>query len=122
MTNATSGAGGEGLNSVIKLVRVGGVIVSYGATAGAPSNLALAPMFLKNVELRGSTMGSPDDFDGLMQVVNQTKLIPSLDSVFGFDKFDAALEVMRRGGQFGKIVLDHTNNNKQQQQYPNAAL
>jgi zinc-binding alcohol dehydrogenase/oxidoreductase len=60
------------------------------------------------LDLAGTAMGSPEDFDGLLNLVNSKRIIPVVDQVFPFDQFPSALEKMRKGGQFGKLVLDHS--------------
>ncbi len=62
--------GGEGLNGLIKLVALGGRIVSYGATAGRVPSLDIHRLFLKNAALVGSTMGSPREFRAMLRWVH----------------------------------------------------
>ena len=52
-------------------------------------------------------MGSPEDFDGLLALVSAKKIIPVVDEIFPFPDFPKALDKMRTGGQFGKLVLSH---------------
>ncbi|KAL8653593.1 MAG: hypothetical protein Q9226_003787 [Calogaya cf. arnoldii] len=51
------GAGGDIVDSTWKLVKLGGVIVSYSITSMAQPNLPMQAV-MKNTKLRGSTMGS----------------------------------------------------------------
>ena len=57
----------------------------------------------------GSTMGSNDDFRGMLSAVSAVKLKPVVDSVFPLDKFREAMARMEQGAQFGKIVLKIAN-------------
>lgn len=100
------GAGGD-LSVLMRLTDGGCRVVSYGSTAGSQSQLILPQLFLNNVELRGTAMGSPHDFDGLLRLMNETKLKPVVDETFDFKDFPKALAKMQRGGQFGKLVLMH---------------
>jgi len=52
-------------------------------------------------------MGSPEDFDGLLALVNAKRIVPVVDEIFPLEKFHHALDKMRKGGQFGKLVLSH---------------
>ena len=105
------GAGGDGLSEVIRVMSGGGRIVSYGSTAG-PANLNLAPLFLNNLELCGTAMGSPRDFQGMLALVNAKRIVPLVDQVFRLRDFPLALDKMRAGGQLGKLVLDHEDSSK----------
>eukprot|EP00127_Corallochytrium_limacisporum_P002047 Clim_evm35s99 gene=Clim_evmTU35s99 len=99
------GSAGEGLNAYVRLVRVGGKIVSYGVTAGVPKNFGVAPMFLKNVDLCGTAMGSPEEMAALVSLVKRAKIVPVIDSVEPFEKLDKQFAKMRAADQFGKLVV-----------------
>jgi len=98
-------AGGEGFASLIELARPGGRIVFFGATTGNPSGLDLRKCFFRQINLLGTTMGSPADFAGMTQYVQVNKLVPLVDRVFPLAATEEALRHMEAGAQFGKIVL-----------------
>ncbi len=98
-------AGGEGLAQLIDLTTPGGRIVFFGATHGNPSSLDLRKCFFRQINLLGTTMGSPEDFANLMTFVAARKITPVVDKVFPLAEADAALRRMAAGEQFGKIVL-----------------
>ena len=98
-------AGGEGLAQLIDLSTPGGRIVFFGATRGNPSSLDLRKCFFRQINLLGTTMGSPEDFANLMTFVAAHKITPIVDKVFPLAEADAALRRMAAGEQFGKIVL-----------------
>jgi len=99
--------GAGDIASLIKVVKGGGKIVNYGATGGATTSFVLAQLFITNSELLGTAMGSPEDFDGLIDLMNKTKIVPVVDEVFPFENFHLALDKMRKASQFGKLVLQH---------------
>lgn len=99
------GAGGSGYADLIELAAPGGRIVSYGATAGAPKRLDLFKVFWKQLRLLGSTMGSPDDFEGMLRFLETHQLTPVLDIEYEFSRMNEALERMGASSQFGKIVI-----------------
>lgn len=99
------GAGGAGYPALIDLVAPGGRIVNYGATAGATENFELFRVFWKQVTLRGTTMGSPEDFSAMLEFVNRHALHPLIDQVFPLDEVNEALSLMESSPQFGKYVL-----------------
>jgi zinc-binding alcohol dehydrogenase/oxidoreductase len=99
------GAGGDGLNDLLDLAAPGGRIVLYGATKGNPSNLVARRIFWKQLNLLGSTMGSPDDFEGMARFIRKHTLRPVVDRVFPFEEGEAAFRWMEGEKQFGKIVI-----------------
>lgn len=98
-------AGGAGYNTLIDLVAPGGRIVNYGATAGPPEKLDLFKLFWKQLQLVGSTMGSPGDFADMLDFVNQHRIEPIVDDVTRLDNVNQSLDKMRSSPQFGKYVL-----------------
>ncbi len=99
-------AGGEGYANLVEIAAPGGRIVNYGATAGPPKKLDLFKVFWKQLHLIGSTMGSPDDFSAMLDLVNRQRVKPIVDEVFALEQGDAALQRMADGQQFGKLVLN----------------
>jgi NADPH:quinone reductase-like Zn-dependent oxidoreductase len=98
------GAGGETFNKALDLVKPGGRVVSYGATLGAVPTLEVRRIFWKQLNVLGSTMGSPRDFAAMLQLYADG-LRPVVDSVFPLHQAAAAHRRMEEGLQFGKIVL-----------------
>lgn len=98
-------AGGDGFAKLIDLTSPGGRIVFFGATAGNPKALDLRKCFFRQINLLGTTMGSPADFAGMTKFVEEHKITPVVDKVFSLDETDAAFRHMEAAAQFGKIVL-----------------
>jgi zinc-binding alcohol dehydrogenase/oxidoreductase len=98
------GAGGETFNKALDLVAPGGRVVSYGATLGAVPNLEVRRIFWKQLNVLGSTMGSPRDFAAMLQLYADG-LRPVVDQVLPLEEAAAAHRRMEDGQQFGKIVL-----------------
>jgi len=65
---------------------------------------------LKNLELRGSTMGSRKEFADMVKFVDNKKLRPVISrTVTGLDNLDGIdglFEDMKSGSQFGKLVIE----------------
>jgi NADPH:quinone reductase-like Zn-dependent oxidoreductase len=99
------GAGGNELNQLMDLAKPGARIISYGSTLGNPDNLELRRIFWKQLNLLGSTMGSPADFDSMVEYVKKHRIKPIIDKVFSFVNANDALKRMDAGLQFGKIVI-----------------
>jgi zinc-binding alcohol dehydrogenase/oxidoreductase len=98
-------AGGEGFDALIELTKPGGRIVFFGATRGNPSVLNLRKCFFRQINLLGTTMGSPADFAGLTDFVARHRLVPVVDRVFPLAETEQALRHMESAAQFGKVVL-----------------
>jgi D-arabinose 1-dehydrogenase-like Zn-dependent alcohol dehydrogenase len=63
---------------------------------------------LRNIEVRGSTMGSRKEFADMVQFVSEKKLKPVVSrSIHGLDveKVDTLFEDMKNASQFGKLVV-----------------
>lgn len=80
--------------------------MTYGATAGPPERLEITRLFWKQVDLLGSTMGTPDDFRSLLELVNAHAIRPIVSRVFPLAEAPAAQTFMGQSEQFGKVVLD----------------
>jgi NADPH:quinone reductase-like Zn-dependent oxidoreductase len=89
----------------VRSLRPGGRVVFCGSTSGVKLELNMPRVFLRNVELLGSTMGTSAEFDALLQAVD-AGLRPSVDSTFPLDQVQQALEHLDRSEQFGKVVLE----------------
>lgn len=65
---------------------------------------------LKNLDLKGSTMGSRKEFKDMVAFVGDKKVTPIVSQVAkGLDNIkdiDALFEQMRTGSQFGKLVVE----------------
>lgn len=65
---------------------------------------------LKNIELKGSTMGSRKDFKDMIDFVTRKALKPVVSrTVQGLDNIegiDGLFEDMKKGSQFGKLVIE----------------
>jgi NADPH:quinone reductase-like Zn-dependent oxidoreductase len=102
---AIDGAGGPGYGGLIDCAETGGRIVSYGGTAGNPSALAIRKVFWNQLNLLGSTMGSPQDFAAMTSFVTAHGIRPVVDEVLPMSLGAQAFQKMDAGGQFGKLVL-----------------
>jgi len=99
------GAMGEGFTRLIELARPGGRIVFYGATAGNPPGLDARRVFYRQLNLLGTTMGSPADFAAMIRLVEARHIVPVIDTLLPLERAEQALRRMEGAAQFGKIVL-----------------
>ena len=98
------GAGGETFNRALDALKPGGRLVSYGSTLGAAQHVEVRRIFWKQLNVLGSTMGSPSDFTAMLKLY-EAGLKPVVDKVFPLEQAGDAHIRMEAGDQFGKIVL-----------------
>ena len=97
--------GGTGtLTKSVKAVRVGGHIALIGALDMA-GEFNPIPVFMKGIRVQGIFVGSRKMFDGLNAMIESSKLVPTIDRIFGFEEARDALHYMESGSHFGKIVI-----------------
>jgi zinc-binding alcohol dehydrogenase/oxidoreductase len=82
-----------------------GRVVVCGATTGPNPPAALHRIWWKQLSILGSTMGTPDDFQGVYDLIVAGRIRPVVDSVFPLADARAAHERLEAGEQLGKIVL-----------------
>lgn len=97
-------AGGAGWKDICAALKPGGVLVYFGATRG-PGEIPMRDAFFKQIDIRGTAMGSPGDFAALLKFVTDRNIRPVIDSVFDLADAEKALAHMESGEQTGKIVL-----------------
>jgi NADPH:quinone reductase-like Zn-dependent oxidoreductase len=95
----------------MKCAKRGGRIVVSGATAGHLPEVNLRRVFVMELEILGSSMGTRDELAALVDLCVTRGVRPVVDSVHGFGSDDgvrAAFAQLASGDVFGKIVFDHT--------------
>ncbi|KAJ5772991.1 Polyketide synthase enoylreductase [Penicillium paradoxum] len=107
------GAGGDSVEKSIKLLKNGGILSVYGMTV-SPKMPFTMPAVLKNIEVRGSTMGSRKEFNEMIAFVNAKKIHPVVSRVLqteldDLSAIDGLFEEMKNGTQFGKLSFDATH-------------
>jgi len=96
---------GNGFEKLLDLSKPGGRIVFFGGTAGNVPPLNGRKIFWKQLQILGTTMGSPDDFQGMIDLVNNYKIEPVIDEIFPLENAQRAVDKMENSSQFGKLVL-----------------
>jgi NADPH:quinone reductase-like Zn-dependent oxidoreductase len=92
---------GESLRSL----RRGGRLITCGATTGSNPPSDIQRLFIRQLEIYGSTGGSVTEFRELLQVYGRGLLRPVIDSRFVLSDINAAFDRLAKGEQFGKISL-----------------
>jgi len=89
----------------LKAVRRGGRVVTCGATTGPNPPAGIPMIFWKQIEVIGSTMSSQSEYRDVMRLFETGRLSPVVDRIFPLSEGRAALEYLKAGKQFGKVVL-----------------
>ena len=92
-------------SSAMKSLVRGGRLVTCGATSGDQPPADLRRIFIRQLQIFGSTLGNFDEFRDLLSLVARTGLRPVIDSEFPLDQTHAALSRLEAGEQFGKIAI-----------------
>jgi NADPH:quinone reductase-like Zn-dependent oxidoreductase len=90
----------------LRALRPGGTVVICGATSGAdPSATELNRIFFLQLRVIGSTMGSREEFEGLLRLLGTTGVRPAIDSVLPLEKARDGFARLADGDVVGKVVL-----------------
>lgn len=96
---------GEDFAKLIDAATPGGRIVFYGGTMGNITELLPAKIFFKQLNIMGSTMGTPQEFADMIRLVSEQAIQPVIDKTYLLEDTELAMRRMDKGQQFGKIVL-----------------
>jgi NADPH:quinone reductase-like Zn-dependent oxidoreductase len=99
------GSAGPGFSGLIDVCEPGGRIVNYGGTAGPLEAIPMRKIFWNQLNLLGTTMGSPSDFAAMTAMVNHHRIRPVIDEVLALRDGADGFRKMDAGRQFGKIVF-----------------
>lgn len=101
-------AGGDTVNQLLASLKPGGRYVFYGATMRNPSyGLEMARLFFRHIRIQGTTMGSPEEFNSMMDFLDKHKIMPVVDRVLPLEKVVEAHKLLENYSQTGKIVLQN---------------
>lgn len=97
--------GAATFNRSLDVLKQGGRIVIYGATAGDQADLNLRTFFYGQYKLFGSTMGSREELQQLLAHMEKHEIRPVMDKTFALDDAQQAFDHLEENSQFGKIAL-----------------
>ena len=109
--------GGRGIDHVVEVggpdsflqslraIRMGGQIHMIGYVGGMTGEINPLEILYRRAVVRGIPIGSRESFEDMNCAIALHKLRPVVDRVFPWTEARAALEYLREGKHFGKIVL-----------------
>jgi NADPH:quinone reductase-like Zn-dependent oxidoreductase len=89
----------------LKSLRPGGRVVVCGSTSGPNPPADLARVFFLQLSVIGSTMGTRDELEALLQFCADNSLTPLIDHTYPLAGADLAIARLASGEGFGKIVV-----------------
>jgi NADPH:quinone reductase-like Zn-dependent oxidoreductase len=91
--------------AALKCLVRGGRIVTCGATTGDQPAADLRRVFIRQLQIFGSTLGNPDEFTDLLAWCEQGRVHPLIGRHYPLAEVHAALTYLESGEQFGKIAV-----------------
>ena len=89
----------------LNAVRRGGTIVTFGSSTGDLVTFDLRKFFYGQYTLKGSTMGSFEEYEAMIRFVEEHDLHPVVDAVYPAEDFKEAFQRLESAEQTGKIAL-----------------
>ncbi|EZH65728.1 alcohol dehydrogenase [Bacillaceae bacterium JMAK1] len=89
----------------LAVLKKGGTFVTSGASSGVLTELDLRTLYLKHLNLLGSTLGTKEEFDDLLKAVQDGLVKPIIDKTFPLEKAKEAQSYFKESKQLGKVVL-----------------
>ena len=87
-------------------MKIGGTLVTCGATTGPEAKLDLRVLFTRQLTFMGSFMGTMGDLHEALKYVFSGQLKPVVDRAFPLRDAAKAHEYLEKGEQFGKVLLN----------------
>jgi zinc-binding alcohol dehydrogenase/oxidoreductase len=84
-------------------LRKGGKMVLIGSSTGDKIELNLREFFYNQYTLKGTTMGSAEEYQAMLEFIEKHTIRPIVDKVFKIEEFEEAINRLEKGKQFGKI-------------------
>jgi NADPH:quinone reductase-like Zn-dependent oxidoreductase len=89
----------------VRSVAAGGTIVQVGVLSGFDPTPHLRRLMWENANIAAVTVGSADHLAAVTAFIAEHTLHPVIDASFAFDEAPRALERLRSGAHFGKVVI-----------------
>ena len=93
------------LGPVLAFLGAGGLIALIGILSGAKHDILLTSIFMRGIRLQGILVGHRAAFEAMNRAIDAHRLRPVVDKVLPAESAREGLELMQRGGHFGKICL-----------------
>lgn len=89
----------------LRVVARGGHLATCGATTGAHPSADIQRLFVRQLSIHGSTMGSLEEFRRLVRAFETGAFVPPVDRVYPLAEVPAAFARLEEADRMGKIVI-----------------
>jgi len=97
--------GGAMFNDLLRILRPEGRYTTAGAIAGPMVQLDLRTMYLKQLQLHGSSQGTRGDFRRIVRYIEEKKIRPLVGGVYKLSEFHRAQTDFMAKDFVGKLVV-----------------
>lgn len=98
-------SGGNLVDKYLKVIKPGGKIVIYGASAGRAEGFDLPRLFWQQVSIIGTSMGSDVEFKEMVAFIDKYQIKPIIDKEFPMEDCREAFRRFVDKDHYGKVVL-----------------
>jgi zinc-binding alcohol dehydrogenase/oxidoreductase len=95
--------GAATINQSMQQLRPGGTLVIFGSSTGDTVELNLRKFFYGQYNLLGSTMGSAEEFQAMIEFISKHNIKPVMDKMYPLNQFADAFKRLEEAKQLGKI-------------------
>ncbi|MEH6943678.1 zinc-binding dehydrogenase [Bacillus sp. JJ722] len=95
--------GAATFNKSLQQLRPGGLIATFGASAGDEVTINLRDFFYGQLNMVGSTMGSAEEYKEMLDFIEEHQIKPVLDGIYSLEHFADAFKRLETAEQIGKI-------------------
>jgi NADPH:quinone reductase-like Zn-dependent oxidoreductase len=89
----------------LRALKIGGTIITCGATSGHLVKIDLRALFIKHQRIIGSTMGALSDIHKILDLIEKRAYRPVIDREFLYTEIKSAHRYLEEGNHFGKIII-----------------
>ena len=97
--------GGEFFNLALRALKPHGRYTTAGAIGGPVVPFDIRTMYIKHLELHGSSQGSPEAFDKVVALIEQKRIKPIVAGTYPLSEIRKAQEDFVRKAFVGKLVI-----------------
>lgn len=99
-------AGQKTINKSVASTKAGGNVALVGFASGMGGGVSPLEIMTRGIQLGATTMGSRSDFEAMLLAMESVKMKPVIDSVFAFDDYPKAYDLLQSGNVMGKVVIE----------------
>lgn len=102
-----SGAGST-LPDALACLRTGGRIAVFGSSAGCTASFEVPALYFEQASILGTTLGSPDDFANMLDLVGKYDIHPLIDRIYPLSEIADAHRYLESRAHLGKVAITTT--------------